>query len=70
MGPALTVTARRADSNVILNFILKEGNVKMGKRFSTFLTEKTIVDQHSEKEKRVERLVEMWNGIHITIATR
>lgn len=40
MGPALTVTARRADSNVILNFILKEGDVKMDKKFSTFLTEK------------------------------
>lgn len=40
MGPALTVTAKRADSNVILNFILKEGNVKMDKKFSTFFTEK------------------------------
>lgn len=40
MGPALTVTANRADSNVILNFILKEGNVKMDKKFSTILTEK------------------------------
>lgn len=40
----------------------------MDKKFSTFLREKTVVDQHSEKGKRVERLVKMWNGMHIIIA--
>lgn len=33
IGPALTVAARRADSNVMLNFILKEGDLKIQRVF-------------------------------------